>query len=47
MGNEPPRKNHNPIQDKMQFEIACAKVKGYLEINKDRKLNNVILSSNL
>ena len=42
MGNEPPKKNYNPQLEKQKFEIACIKVKAHLELQRDRRKNEVI-----
>jgi len=41
MGNEPPKKQYNPKQEKLRLEIVCIKVKSYLELNRDRKIAEV------
>ncbi|KAL4450251.1 hypothetical protein ABPG74_008957 [Tetrahymena malaccensis] len=38
MGNQPPPKQYNPRMEKQKLEIACMKVKGHLELQRDRRM---------
>jgi hypothetical protein len=42
MGNEQPKPKAPPKLDRIKLDVACLKVKGYLELNRDRKINEAL-----
>lgn len=48
MGNEQTKVNPKQYQqqmrtlDKVKLDVACLKVKGYLELNRDRRINQAL-----
>lgn len=42
MGNEQPKPKAPPKMDRIKLDVACLKVKAYLELNRDRRVNEAL-----